>query len=335
MMSRDFPGPGPLLPRPPVRARDRLIIAGLLLLLAIGLVGISRATDWAGIGRIAARLTAANIGLLLALSLLNYLLRAIRWQVFSRALGLPISPRLGLLQYFGGFAMSVTPGKIGELVRLRWLSRAAGVTAERAAPAVLGDRAFDLAAMALLLAAALPFAIRISGAPAIALLALGSAAAATRPHFLASLVGLAHRLTGRRFPRLTVRLRRAALSLGAFGAPHVLAAALCLGLAGWLAEIWAFHLLLGWLGAEVGFATALAIFVFSTLAGGLTGAPGGLGGAEAAMAALLTVAGVPLPAAIAATALIRFTTLWFAVLLGLLAFPFAERGGRATKGARG
>ncbi|WP_267633630.1 lysylphosphatidylglycerol synthase transmembrane domain-containing protein [Frigidibacter sp. RF13] len=331
-MSRDFPGPGPLLPRPPSRARDRLLVAGLLILLTIGLLGVSRGTDWAEIGRVAARLTLDNIALLLALSLLNYFLRAVRWQVFSRALRLQVPARTGLLHYFGGFAMSVTPGKIGELVRLRWLARAANAPVERAAPAALGDRAFDLAAMALLLSTALPFAIRIPGAPAIALLALGSAAAATHPRLLATLVGLAYRLSGRRFPRLTARLRRAALSLGAFGAPSVLIGALCLGLAGWLAEIWAFHLLLGWLGAEVGFATALAIFVFSTLAGGLTGAPGGLGGAEAAMVALITVAGVPLPAAIAATALIRFTTLWFAVLLGLMAFPFAERGGRTTGG---
>ena len=98
-----------------------------------------------------------------------------------------------------------------------------------------------------------------------------------------------------------------------------------LGIIGWLAEGYALHLLLMWMGANVGFWTAVAIFVFSTLAGGLTGAPGGVGGAEAAMIALLTLEGVPLEVSIPATLIIRVTTLWFAILLGLAVFPVAER----------
>ncbi len=69
----------------------------------------------------------------------------------------------------------------------------------------------------------------------------------------------------------------------------------------------------------------LAIFAFATLAGGLTGAPGGLGGAEAAMVALLAINGVALEIAVPATLIIRVTTLWFAIGLGLSIFPFAER----------
>ena len=69
----------------------------------------------------------------------------------------------------------------------------------------------------------------------------------------------------------------------------------------------------GWLmaamGVGIGFWPAAAIFVFATLAGGLTGAPGGVGGAEAAMFALLVAAGVPAGPALAATAVIRLTTL--------------------------
>ena len=43
------------------------------------------------------------------------------------------------------------------------------------------------------------------------------------------------------------------------------------------------------------------------------------------MVALLALDGTPLGIAVAATALIRATTLWFAVGIGILAFPFAER----------
>jgi uncharacterized protein (TIRG00374 family) len=97
-----------------------------------------------------------------------------------------------------------------------------------------------------------------------------------------------------------------------------------LGVVGWFAEGLAFYLLLQWMGSDIDLWMSVAIFVFATLAGGLTGAPGGLGGAEAAMVALLAFQGVPLEIAVPATLIIRVTTLWFAILIGFAVFPFAE-----------
>ena len=43
------------------------------------------------------------------------------------------------------------------------------------------------------------------------------------------------------------------------------------------------------------------------------------------MIALLAMEGVPLEVSVPATAIIRVTTLWFAIGIGLLVFPVAER----------
>ena len=85
------------------------------------------------------------------------------------------------------------------------------------------------------------------------------------------------------------------------------------------------------MGADIGFWTAVAIFIFATLAGGLTGAPGGLGGAEAAMVALLVGFGTPLEIALPATLIIRLTTLWFAIAIGFVVFPIAEKHSKSSK----
>jgi uncharacterized protein (TIRG00374 family) len=138
------------------------------------------------------------------------------------------------------------------------------------------------------------------------------------------MAGGLYRVIGR-WPRLFARGRRAARALGRFTSPAILLPATTLGLIGWLAEGYAFHLLLVWMGADIGFWAAVAIFIFATLAGGLTGAPGGVGGAEAAMVALLLLQNVPLEVALPATLIIRVTTLWFAIVIGLAVFPFAER----------
>ena len=62
------------------------------------------------------------------------------------------------------------------------------------------------------------------------------------------------------------------------------------------------------------------------LAGALSFLPGGLGGAEAIMISLLVLKGMTMPAAIAATVFIRLATLWFAVLIGLLALYKSRKG---------
>ena len=310
----------------PARRRwDRVILLSLVALLALGVVLLVREAGWEETRAAVARLTVGHLVLLLALSLANYGARALRWHLCARRLGLPTSLPRNALHFVAGFAMSVTPGRVGELVRSRWLWRETGWPFARTAPLMLIDRAADLAAMAAILGATVALSgMGPAAALPVTLAAFGAAALATRPGVLNAVAGLGYRLTGR-CARLCVRLRHAAQSLDAFRSFGIVAVATLLGAAGWMAEGWAFHLLLGWMGADIRIAPAIAIFVFSTLAGGLTGAPGGVGGAEAAMVALLTLEGVPPEISVPATLVIRATTLWFALLIGLAAFPVAER----------
>lgn len=306
-------------------ARSTLVVFGLFLACVL-LAGFTASGEeiWHQI----TRLGAAQVAALLALSLANYLARALRWLLYARALGLPLGFRQTLRHYFGGFALTMTPGRLGELVRIRWIGRETGAAPERTAPLVLVDRAADLAATALLLAgAASLMSGGLAGALPVAGLGLLAALLATRPALFRACVTLAWRAIGR-WPRLFARGRRAGEALRPFSRPAVMLPALVLGIAGWFAEGYAFHLLLDWMGSPLPLATCVAIFVFSMMTGGATGMPGGLGGAEAVMVALLLVEGVPLEAAIPATAIIRITTLWFAVGLGFLSFPLAEAASR-------
>lgn len=327
----------PALPTaPPVsprRWRDVLLMAGLFALVLAGLAGLAAATGWEETRAQLMRLGWGQLGILLALSLANYLMRGLRWHIFGRRIGLPAGLFRDLRHFLGGFLMSATPGRVGELVRIRWIRRETGVPIERCAPMFVMDRAADLVAMALLLAAALALSAEgIAGGIPIAILALLSALLVTRSGLMSALVTRAYRVIGR-WPRLFGKLRGMARTLGAFSHSGVLVSAVVLGCIGWLAEGYAFHLLLVWLGADIGLWTATAIFVFATLAGGLTGAPGGLGGAEAAMIALLALKGLPPETAIAATAVIRVTTLWFAIGIGAVIFPIAERMSKRTMNA--
>ena len=329
-MSSEFPVSPPRSGQS--RWRDYALLGGLFLLVLAGLASLAAATGWDATIAQLGKLSWRELGLLLALSLVNYFFRALRWHYFTRCLGIGTKLGQNIRHFLGGFAMSVTPGRVGELIRMRWIRRETGWSFERTAPLVLVDRASDLAAMALLLAVGLLMSgAMIRLAVPVTLLAFAGAVLVTRPALLSLSAGIFYRVTGL-FPRLLARIRRAARSLKAFSSAGILTLATGLGLIGWLAEGYAFWLLLTWMDVEIGFWLAVLIFVFSTLAGGLTGAPGGIGGAEAAMVGLLLLEGIPFEVALPATAVIRATTLWFAILIGLGVFPYAEAKSNLNEG---
>ncbi len=307
--------------------RDLMLGLAMLALFLIGLGMLIAYTGWADVMASVAQLNGSELGVLLALSLGNYALRALRWHIFARALTLAIPLPRNIAIYLAGFALTITPGRVGELVRLRWIKRETGTPILQSAPMMLGDRAADLAGVAvLLLIAALMGLGGAGGVYLVVALALGLAFLATNPRVLAALITLMWRSLGRG-ARLFASLRRAVRQLSLFATPHVALPALTLSTLGWLLEGYAFYLLLGWLGVDLGFWMAVGIFLFAMLGGGATGMPGGLGGAEAVMVGLLSLQGVPLEVALPATLIIRVTTLWFAILVGIIVFPIAERKG--------
>ena len=103
--------------------------------------------------------------------------------------------------------------------------------------------------------------------------------------------------------------------------PASLLYAVVLGGIAWAAEGIALYSLLNILGYHIPLLTGLFIYGFSLVIGGITLLPGGLGGAEIAMLELLRLQEVHASDAVAVTLIIRLTTLWFSVFLGMLAFP--------------
>jgi glycosyltransferase 2 family protein len=319
---------------PDVAARRRLPGTGLALLAFVAVLAVAMAvTGWTEARDAILALGPWKLLGLCALAGAHYLLRAVRWHLIVRSGGIGTRFSQSLRHYFGGFAMTATPGRVGEIVRLRWLKLETGLGYTRLLPAAFADRAIELAAIVLVIGGAL------------ALAGLGSAAAwwvvavagllvgiACRPRTLEAGLGLVWRLSRGRKTRLFVKLRRMTRDLTPFMRPAVAGPALGLGILGWALEGVAFWALLSWLGADVGLAAATAIFLVSVLSGTLSGLPGGLGGTEATAVALLILKGVAPETAILATAIIRITTLWFAVGIGFLVFPTAEM--RAAAQAR-
>lgn len=271
-------------------------------------------------------------GLALVLSMTNYLLRFAKWElslgwlrVREQAPGL--TRGRSLLVYLAGLSMSVTPGKVGEVLRSMLLRASDGVPFTRTAPVVVADRLTDLVALVLLAAVGvaeqpeyLPVLVVTVVLVAVGAVVLGS------PRLLGGAFDLMARV-----PRLAGVVAKgrplvdSSVTLMRLGP---LAWLTVLSVLGWGLECVGFWLLVGgFSGVEASLRTCTLLWSAGTLVGALSFLPGGLGATEGSLvvATMRLVAGATQAIALAASLLGRLATLWFGELVGGVALALFLR----------
>ena len=261
---------------------------------------------------------ASGLLFLCFLSLTNYVLRYLRWYMMLRRLGDRPSFGDGLLCYWAGFALTTTPGKAGEAIRCLYFKNRHGIDNAHSFAALLADRLSDLLSAMLMATGALFY---FEDFRWVAWIMLGVAGVILLSVFRpALLLGCARWFHGRSPVRLQpffAAVPRFVERSANLLSPLVLLASTLLGLISWGAEAYGFGWLSQQLGANANLVVLAGIFCLSMLAGSFL--PGGLGGTEAAMAILLTAVGVEPANAFVISLLCRLATLWFAIVIGLLA----------------
>lgn len=294
--------------------RYRAVVWSVLFTVA-GYLGFTLWSGWREVCDAIGKVGFLGVSAALLLSLVNYGLRFIRWQIYLRTMDHPVPWWPSLKIYLAGFALTTTPGKTGEALRGVLLKRW-GMPYPNSLAAFLSERLSDLLAVLLLTL----FGMLIY--PAAQLLIAVGAAAVLAVFLMLSNQRLLQRLHGAvhgtsRMQALLRHVFQILLQARRCHAPALLITATGLSLVAWGAEAWAFYLILHWMGVEAPLTFALFVYAISMLAGALSFLPGGLGGAEAIMIALIVWKGAGNAEAIAATVLIRLSTLWFAVGIGL------------------
>jgi uncharacterized membrane protein YbhN (UPF0104 family) len=301
---------------------------GFLVYVGMGLVADLRSV-WHALAGFSWWSFAAALGLAFG----NYVVRFLKWQYYLRLLGIRVPAGRSFLVFLAGLLMSVTPAKVGEVLRSVLLAESYGVPVERTAPIVIADRLSDMLALLVLMSAG---AASFSRGWAVWVLGGGMCAAVVVsiqvPAVGRALVSVARRLPVIR--KVGDRLAEAYESLRTVGSVRVLVVPVALSVVGWGAECVAFHLVVhGFRGASLDLYTASFVYALATVAGAVAMLPGGLGATEASMAGMLVTLppGLESGTAAAATVLIRLATLWFAVLVGLLALPVHRAVTRSRK----
>ncbi|MBC7973949.1 MAG: flippase-like domain-containing protein, partial [Myxococcales bacterium] len=86
----------------------------------------------------------------LALAAANYAIRFLRWQLYLRHQSVSVPWGSSALVFGAGLSLSITPGKLGELVKSYLLRELHDIPATRTAPIVVAERVSDLIALLLL-----------------------------------------------------------------------------------------------------------------------------------------------------------------------------------------
>jgi len=285
---------------------------------------------WRGVGKMGAQLTLFHwwaFAAACALAFGNYMLRWLKWEFYLARLEIRGVGKVdSLLTFLSGFVLTVTPGKVGEVFKSVVLFETHGVPVARTAPVVVAERVTDVIGVVVLIVIG---SLGFSGGLLWA--GLGSGAVVTLLVIVASrrlshaLIALVERGPGP-LGRIGPKLLEAYDSLATLVRPSNLVAPTVLSIGAWSLECAALWVILRGLGQTTGFGLATFFYATSTLAGALVPVPGGLGVTEASLQGQLQELGRVTPAAsTAAMILVRFATLWFAVLVGFVSLSALKR----------
>ena len=257
------------------------------------------------------------VPIIIALTVLNYLLRFYKWDYYLSRLGIHVDKKDSAIVFFSGLTMSVTPGKLGEVLKSYLLKRMDGISISRTAPIVFAERLTDVVGL-----------IILSSFGAV-VFQHGKLILATMLFVIFSIVAV-------------IQSRPISLYLIAFGeklpviskfAHHLyvlyesafillkmrtLGFAIVISVVSWFFECVAMWYVLKGFGLDLTILSATFVFAFSSMAGAVSMLPGGLGVAEGSIVGILYTMGIPKASAVGAALIIRFFTLWFGVIVGVI-----------------
>ncbi len=264
------------------------------------------------------------IPLLLSLSFLNYISRFVKWDYYLGLLNVKISKKDSFTIFMSGLLMSVTPGKIGELIKSYLVRQVKNEPISKTAPIIFIERVTD--SISLLILASI--GVFIFGHDKVIIIG-------TALFFVLLTVTISNRKLSlwilSKLERVTFvhkyfsHIKTAYESSYKMLKPIPLIKMLIVSFVAWFFECFGFYIILINLGINISILWSTFVYAFSTIVGAITMLPAGIGVTDGSLTFLIIDRGYPKDIAVAATFLIRAVTLWFAVLVGIIAVSFYQK----------
>lgn len=265
---------------------------------------------------------------ILLLSLCNYMFRFFRWEYYTKVLDIKIERKLSFLIFLSSFIMSVTPGKIGEVFKSYLLKEQIGTPVSKSAPIVFAERITDFLSLVLLsLTGALMFGYGTNLIIGFGVLFIITVLILSNKKLSYSIIRLLEKF--KFISKISHKIHTAYDSIYQMVKFKELIITIILSIFAWSFECLSFYLVINGFniaGApHIDLLIATFVYGFATIAGAATMLPGGLGATDASITGLLVILAIPKSISVAATLIIRAATLWFAVIVGIVAVMFYQK----------
>ena len=256
--------------------------------------------------------------IILIFVLISWIPLYLRWRLLCKNLGIHISFRDDFLVYIAGFALSITPAKVGELLRTQILREKSGIQRTQTTPLIFIEKFYDL------LGAVIASSFGIVYFPEIGIIVLGG--------FILSIIIFILFSSKITFDKSIILLSKFKFTkkfieplsksheiLKISTKPKILTPSIILSILYWLTISSAVFYVLKALSIDsLDFLEIVSIYTSSLFLGALSFLPGGLGIAEGSFTGLLNVQGISLSAAVVIVIIVRLFTLWFNVVIGFI-----------------
>jgi glycosyltransferase 2 family protein len=262
--------------------------------------------------------------ILLLLSIGNYLTRFFKWEYYLKIIDVKLHKVDSFSIFMSGLIMSVTPGKMGELLKSYLVKQVNNTPISRTAPIVLAERATDFLSLTFLaLIGAYYYNYGKSITIIIGLVLLfGLIIISNRKFFEAIILILSKiRFVANHINKISTAYE-SSIKLLAF---KPLITMTLLSIVSWGFECFGYYLILTNFKMKIEILWAFFSYSFATIVGAVSMLPGGLGVTEGSLTYMLIQKGFIENDAITATFIVRAVTLWFAVLVGAVSLMFYQK----------
>jgi uncharacterized protein (TIRG00374 family) len=264
--------------------------------------------------------------ILLLCSGCNYLVRFSKWDYYLSILNIKISKIDSLSVFMSGLVMSVTPGKMGELLKAYLVKQLTGTSISKTAPIIFVERITDFVSLMLIaLAGAYYYNY---GRTIVIIVAL---------FFFIIILFLSNRKIALPILKLMeknnflnkhlLKIHNAYDSSYQMLSPFPLLKMTVVSLFSWFFECLGYYLILRNFPINIHISLLWSAFsyCFAIIIGAISMLPGGLGVTEGSLTFMLIQKGISNQYAVASTFIIRAVTLWFAVLIGVISVSIYQK----------
>ena len=262
--------------------------------------------------------------ILIALGLFStgYFIRSFRWISMLRFMKINIPIGRNMMIYYTGYAFSLTPGKVGEAMRSKYLKDDFGVALEKSVPTIFTERYYDV--MGVVVIALLTFGLSKSQSffifVSMGLLVL--VYFAVKKKIIIRL--LSPLKSSARLCKISSKIVMVSENLDSLLKPKIFLVCFVLTIVSWVIESTGAYFVFNAFDIQTTIPSAIFDYVLSALVGASSFLPGGIGGTEGSLIGLLLSEGHNYNQALGPVLMIRIFALWYVILIGLF-FTFVYK----------